>query len=162
MPWLADVKNRPFKEDAAAPNGSSIAVLAEFAGKAVLLGADAHPSVLEQAVTAVLKTRGGAKKLHLDAFKVSHHGSQNNLSPALLKLLDCRNYLVSTNGAVFNHPDRVAMARIIQNGGPKTHLWFNYRSEDNAVWAKPALQSKYGYSATYAFSVDSGLSFSFF
>jgi beta-lactamase superfamily II metal-dependent hydrolase len=162
VPWLADVKNRPFKEDAAAPNGSSIAVLAEFAGKRVLLGADAHPSLLEQVIQTLLKAPGSAKKLHLDAFKVSHHGSQNNLSPALLKLIDCRNYLVSTNGAVFSHPDRVAIARIIQNGGPQPHLWFNYRSADNEVWAKPVLQTKYHYTATYAATADSGLGFSLF
>jgi beta-lactamase superfamily II metal-dependent hydrolase len=162
VPWLADEKNRPFKEDAAPPNGSSIAVLAEFAGKAILLGADAHPSVLEQAILALLKVPGGPKKLRLDAFKVSHHGSQNNLSPALLKLLDCKNYLVSTNGATFSHPDRVAIARIIQNGGPQPHLWFNYQSADNAVWAKPALQIKYHYTATFAASAASGLSFSLF
>jgi beta-lactamase superfamily II metal-dependent hydrolase len=162
VPWLADVTNRPFNEDAAAPNGSSIAVLVEFAGKAVLLGADAHPGVLEQAIQALLKAPGSAKRLRLDAFKVSHHGSQNNLSPALLKLLDCKNYLVSTNGAVFSHPDRVAIARIIQNGGPQPHLWFNYRSADNEVWAKPALQIKYRYAATFAPNAESGLSFSLF
>jgi beta-lactamase superfamily II metal-dependent hydrolase len=160
VPWLANEKNRPFKEDAAPPNGSSIAVLAEFAGKVALLGADAHPSVVEQAIHVLLKAPGSPKKLRLDAFKVSHHGSQNNLSPALLKLLDCKNYLVSTNGAVFSHPDRVAIARIIQNGGPQPHLWFNYRSPDNEVWAKPALQTKYRYTATYAPNAQSGLSFS--
>jgi beta-lactamase superfamily II metal-dependent hydrolase len=162
VPWLADVKNRPFKEDTAAPNGSSIAVLAEFAGKRVLLGADAHPSLLEQAIQTLLRDSGNAKKLRLDAFKVSHHGSQNNLSPALLRLIDCRNYLVSTNGAVFSHPDRVAIARIIQNGGRQPHLWFNYRSADNEVWAKPALQTKYHYTATYAAKAEAGLRFSLF
>ena len=162
LAWLADEKNRPFKEDTAAPNGSSIAVLAEFSGKRVLLGADAHPSLLEQAIKTLLKAPGIAKKLRLDAFKVSHHGSQNNLSPALLKLIDCRNYLVSTNGSAFGHPDRVAIARIIQNGRPQPHLWFNYRSKHNEVWAKPALQTKYRYAATYAANADSGLSFSLF
>lgn len=162
VPWLADEKNRPFKEDAAAPNGSSIAVLAEFAGKSLLLGADAHPGVLVQGIQAVLQARGGAKTLRLDAFKVSHHASQNNLSPALLRLLNCKNYLVSTNGSVFGHPDRVAIARIIQNGGPQPHLWFNYQSKHNAVWAQPALQSKYHYAATFASGSESGLSIGLF
>ena len=164
--WLADLQNHPFNEDAAAPNGSSIAVLAEFAGKVVLLGADAHPSLLEQAIQTLLASAGnapaGEKKLHLDAFKVSHHGSQNNLSPALLKLISCRNFLISTNGAVFNHPDRVAVARIINAGVKPPQLWFNYRSEDNEVWAKPALQNKYKYNAVFATEEESGLTFSMF
>ena len=163
--WLASAQNHPFNEDAAAPNGSSIAVLAEFAGKVALLGADAHPSLLEQAIQTLLASAGNAsvaKKLHLDAFKVSHHGSQNNLSPSLLQLISCRNFLISTNGAVFNHPDRVAVARIIESGAKPPQLWFNYRSEDNAVWAKPALQSKYKYNAVFAADEESGLTFSMF
>jgi hypothetical protein len=79
-----------------------------------------------------------------------------------LKLIDCRNYLVSTNGSLFGHPDRVCIARIIQNGGPQAHLWFNYRSKHNEVWAKPALQTKYRYATTFAAHADSGLSFSLF
>ena len=173
--WLADIQNHPFNEDAAAPNGSSIAVLVEFAGKVALLGADAHPSLLEQAIQTLLAGAGSASaastKLHLDAFKVSHHGSQNNLSPALLKLISCRNFLISTNGAVFNHPDRVAVARIIQSGAKPPQLWFNYLSEDNAVWAKPGLQSKYKFNAVFpsgavgavgAVGAESGLTFSMF
>lgn len=34
---------KPFIEDNAEPNGASIAFLAEFGGRRVLLGADAHP-----------------------------------------------------------------------------------------------------------------------
>jgi hypothetical protein len=139
----------PFAGDGGIPNGSSIAVLAEFSGASVLLSADAHAPVLAESIRTLLRQRGGAPKLKLDALKVSHHASQNNLSTELLKLLDCPRYLVSTNGDHFSHPDREAIARIIKHGGSRPSLHFNYRSKYNEVWARPDLQEQYGYVAFY-------------
>lgn len=137
----------PFDPDSGAPNGSSIAVLAEFEGKSVLLAGDAHVPVLLAGIKKLLQERG-EKKLRVDAFKVSHHASQRNLSRELLEVLDCNRYLVSTDGSHFHHPDREAIARIIKSG-PRPDLFFNYRSDDNKVWARRALQDKYGYRAHY-------------
>jgi beta-lactamase superfamily II metal-dependent hydrolase len=138
----------PFKSDEAAPNGSSIAVLAEFEGKSILLGADAHPPVLEASIRRLLDARGG-EQLTVGALKVSHHGSHGNTSPELLALLDCRQFLISTNGKKFNHPHRPTISRIIKSG-PHPQLSFNYVSKDkNDVWAREDLQDRYKYSATY-------------
>lgn len=43
---LETIAARKTKDDGAAPNGSSIAFLAEFGGHSLLLAADAHPDVL--------------------------------------------------------------------------------------------------------------------
>ena len=146
----------PFKPDAAAPNGSSIAVLAEYQGKSILLGADAHAPLLVASIQKLLKQRG-AERLKIDAFKVSHHASQNNLNIELMQLLDCRHYLVSTNGDHFSHPDREAVARIIKHGGDKPSLHFNFRTALNDVWEQPDLQEQYGYQAVYPEAGQAGL-----
>jgi hypothetical protein len=139
----------PFKSDAAPANGSSIAVLAEFEGKSVLLAADAHPPVLEASIRQLLECRG-LERLPVSAFKVSHHGSHSNTSPELLSLLECSRYLLSTNGQKFDHPHRVTISRIIKGGGPRPTLLFNYFVKDkNDVWARPALQERFGYMTTY-------------
>ena len=139
----------PFKSDTAPANGSSIAVLAEFEGKSVLLAADAHPPVLEASVRQILERRG-LERLPISAFKVSHHGSHSNTSPQLLSLLECSRYLLSTNGQKFDHPHRVTVSRIIKGGGPRPQLFFNYFVKDkNDVWARPALQERFGYTTTY-------------
>jgi len=150
---LADAK---FTPDTAAPNGSSIAVLAEYRGKSALLGADAHAPLLVASIRKLLKQRG-VKKLRLDAFKVSHHASQNNLNVELMRLLDCRNYLISTNGDHFNHPDREAIGRVIHYGGEQPRLWFNYRTALNEVWEQPKLQTKYRYETVYPKPGQQGL-----
>jgi len=144
----------PYKSDAAPANGSSIAVLAEFEGKSVILAADAHPPVLEASIRKLLASRN-LDRLPVGALKVSHHGSHSNTSPDLLELLDCRKYLLSTNGQKFNHPHRPTIARIIKLGGTRPELFFNYAVKDkNDVWARPDLQERYGYKAVYPESVQ--------
>ncbi|HEY3567940.1 MAG TPA: CHAT domain-containing protein [Thermoanaerobaculia bacterium] len=145
---LAD---EPFGGDNGAPNGTSIALLAEFGGASALLAADAHAPVLVRSIDKLLKQRG-LERLKVDVFKVSHHGSQNNVSTELVQRLDCSGYLVSTNGYHFCHPDRQAIARLIKYGGRegrRPKLYFNYKSQYNAVWSEPGLQERYEYTASY-------------
>jgi hypothetical protein len=150
---LADSR---FASDDGAPNGTSIAVLAEFGGVRALFTADAHAPFLVASIRALLQARG-EKKLKLDAFKVSHHASQNNVSTELISLLDCPRYLVSTNGNHFNHPDREAVARLINYGGKNPQIYFNYETQYNKVWARKDLQERYGYSAHYPDAGKEGL-----
>ncbi len=138
----------PFSGDSAAPNGTSIALLAEYGGAAAILGADAYAPVLSASIQRLLQQRR-VDRLKVNAFKVAHHGSQNNLDVELLKLIECPNYLLSSNGDHFCHPDRQAIARIIKHGGSRPSLYFNYRSKYNDVWSEPELQQKYAYSAHF-------------
>jgi hypothetical protein len=153
---LADVK---FGGDNGAPNGTSIALLAEFGGACVLLAADAHAPVLEAAIDKLLAKRGG-NRLKLDLFKVSHHGSQNNVSSELIQRLDCSRYLLSTNGDHFFHPDRQAVARILKYGGARKELLFNYNSKFNQVWGNDAMASvreRYNATTSYPTSEQQGI-----
>jgi beta-lactamase superfamily II metal-dependent hydrolase len=150
------LSNAVFESDTAANNGSSIAVLAEFQGKSVLLGADAHAPLLVQSLQKLLKARGQSR-LKLSAFKLPHHGSRNNLNKELLELLDCQNYLFSSNGSLFQHPDREAVARVIRFGGPQPRLHFNYDSAVNGVWKGAGLQRQHGYETVYPPAGQQGL-----
>jgi beta-lactamase superfamily II metal-dependent hydrolase len=97
-----------YARDRAEANGSSIAFIAEFDGKRVLFAADAHSEVLVESLD-----RLGPGPHDFTAVKLSHHGSQANLGPALLERIRSRNWLVSTNGAKFRHPNPEALARVI-------------------------------------------------
>jgi len=141
---LADVQ---FAEDGSKPNGSSIAVIAEFDSRRALLAADAHVDRMVAAIKPLAAAEGG--KLRLAAAKLAHHGSKYNVSSELLKLLDCRRYLISTNGSYFNHPDREAVARLIKYGGDNVEIAFNYESDETTVWKAKRLRDKWGYEASY-------------
>jgi beta-lactamase superfamily II metal-dependent hydrolase len=142
--------NAPVRKDTSAANGSSIALLAEFDGRSVLLAGDAHAEVLEKSIKQLQRERARlGQKLKLNALKLSHHGSANATTIQLLELLDCPRYLVSTNSNIFNHPDREAIARIILHGGDRPTLCFNYRTPVNALWDEQILRARYRYNAEY-------------
>jgi beta-lactamase superfamily II metal-dependent hydrolase len=137
-----------FVPDRAVANGSTIAVLAEFDGRSVLLTGDGFADVIAANVRRLVQARG-RQKLAVDAFKLSHHGSRHNLNTDLLSLLSCSRYLFSTNGAIFGHPDREAVARVIVEGGTDPTLFFNYRTQMNAVWDDPRLMREFEYKVMY-------------
>jgi hypothetical protein len=138
------------RRDTSVANGSSIALLAEFAGRSVLLAADAHADVLVKSIGALQRARGReGKRLKIDALKLSHHGSANGTTIPLLDALECGHYLVSSNGNIFYHPDRESIARVILHGGQQPTLHFNYRSIDNELWDSAVLKRRYGYTARY-------------
>jgi beta-lactamase superfamily II metal-dependent hydrolase len=143
---LADTK---FKEDPTEPNGSSIILLLRYEGITVLLGADGHPAVIEAGLKRLAPDDARVK---LDAYKVAHHGSQNNVSRSLLERLECSRYLFSSSGAIYHHPGREAVARVLKygkNGNRPTELVFNYRTKYNSMWDSPSLKSKWKYTTTF-------------
>ena len=125
----------------------------------MLFGADAYAPVLAESLRRLLKQRGETR-LALAAFKLAHHGSQNNTSVELLELLDCSRYLVSSNGAHFCHPDRQAVARIVKHGGEHPSVSFNYRTRYNEIWGSAEMQQKYGYAAQFPEGEGQGMAVS--
>jgi hypothetical protein len=142
---LDKMLEKQFIKDQAVPNGSSIAFLAEYAGKSAVLLADAHPDIVCDSIERLCEERR-IDQLSVDAVKVSHHGSKNNTNKSLLKLIKSHAYLISTNGDQFEHPDKECIARIIRYGKPE-RLYFNYRSKFTKPWLTKKAQQKYKYKA---------------
>jgi beta-lactamase superfamily II metal-dependent hydrolase len=142
----------PFVPDATRPNGTSIAVLARYGGKRAILAADAHVDRMVQSVKAL----GKGKRLKIDLLKVSHHGSEGNISREFLEAIDCPTYLISTNGSYFKHPKAVAIARVLKYGGKRKTIHFNYTTKFTQKWRSPALQQAYGYEVVYPQTKDTG------
>ena len=168
---LEDVAARKTNDDDATPNGSSIAFLAEFEGRSLLFGADAHPSVLVPALRSLARQRARLAAtvpdnkippLEVDVFKLPHHGSRANVTLQLLDLVKARHYITSTSGRRFKHPDEEAMARVITRGRPAKNvtptLWFNYSAATTSPWMQPALTEEYRYRVAGPTSANSGVS----
>lgn len=145
---VEELADSPFDPDESEPNGSSIAFLAEFDGKSVLLAGDAHAPQIADSVRRLLKARG-EDRLKLDALKMAHHGSARNNSIELLDLLDCKRYLISTNGKKHDHPDPEALARVLEVQGDGVEFHFNFRSDPSELWDDDDLRSASGYSTFY-------------
>ncbi len=139
---LAGIK---FDQDQSEANASSIAFLAEYEGKRVLCGADAHAGVLIEALNRL----SPGKRVSVNLFKVSHHGSKRTTNRELIEKVDCSNYIFSTNGSIFKHPDRETISRVLITSESKTNLFFNYRSKQNEIWDQAKLKERYGYTARY-------------
>jgi len=149
----------PFNPDTSEANGSSIALLAEYDGRRCLLGGDAFAGDLARSIRTLIQARGGSM-LALDAFKLSHHGGRKNTSTALLDLLACRRYLVSTDGSYYKHPTHEVISRIIVHGrqAGTPSLFFNCRTAQNEVWGDRILMADHDYAATYPSECDQGIS----
>ncbi|MDJ0837684.1 MAG: hypothetical protein QNK37_14305 [Acidobacteriota bacterium] len=118
----------PSKQDKSPFNGASIAFLFEAEGKKVLFLGDAWASTVADSLTALGYHSGNP--LEVDCVKLAHHGSQRNVSPDLLSLLKCRQFLISTMGS--GHPDKETLA-LIMNHAPADKdvtFTFNYDNSD--------------------------------
>lgn len=145
----------PYEEDRSEANGASIAMLAEFEGKTLLLTGDAHARVLAEGLRRLTRQRG-VDAIRLDAFKLAHHGSKHNLSPEVLDLVDCELFLFSTNGDIFRHPDPVAVSRIVVEREDRA-LAFNYRVQTTERWDSPRLRRRFRYRTVFPGSEMAGL-----
>lgn len=149
---------QPFNIDKTQSNGSSIAFIAEFEGRRVLMGADAHPDVLE----ASLRRIGASEqnRYHLDCFKVSHHGSKANTSPSLLSIIDCTRFAFSTDGSRHGHPDAETIARIlVADPDRQKTLIFNFRQPSTDQWEDADVKARYKYSCEFPVDGSEGIEF---
>ncbi|MBR1177097.1 hypothetical protein JQ617_24305 [Bradyrhizobium sp. KB893862 SZCCT0404] len=143
---VAFLASRPFKSDKAKPNGSSIAVVAAYKKRTILLTGDAH-------VGRLLASLALYKEMHPEhegfaLVKASHHGSRGNISNELVAAAQCSCWAISTNGAQYKHPDREAIARIIAGAPDTVKLFFNYDTPFTAWWRRPNVGA-YAFTSSY-------------
>lgn len=130
---LFELANRPDIRHTARQdviNKSSIAFILETESSKILLMGDADPWI----VLDKLKELGYSKEnpLTIDYWKMSHHGSRNNICKDLLDVIHCSNYIFSTNGGTGSayHPDRETLAKILCHQGrhedDEVNFYFNY------------------------------------
>lgn len=112
-------------------NKTSISFILYAEGKSIMMLGDADIND----IVKKLKGQGYSKEnpIHLDFVKLSHHGSKGNISKEFLEIIDCNDFLFTTNGGTGGayHPDRKTIALIKNNQDKKSRekkatLRFNY------------------------------------
>lgn len=125
--WAADLKSILKKEkeaadaasfdDASVFNLSSIMVLAELEGKTMLLTGDGRGDDLIDGLKAQGKLDDSGK-IHVDLFKLPHHGSNRNVAVDTFEHITANHYVISANGE-HDNPDADTLAMLVQ-GRAKT------------------------------------------
>ena len=112
-------------------NKTSISFILYAEGKSIMMLGDADINEVEKK----LKDIGYSKEspVHLNLVKLAHHGSKGNISKEFLDIIDCNDFLFTTNGGTGGayHPDRKTIALIKDNYEKKSTekiatLRFNY------------------------------------
>ncbi|HVS14346.1 MAG TPA: hypothetical protein VMV46_10495 [Thermoanaerobaculia bacterium] len=98
--------------DRSIPNLSSIMVLAEADGKTLLLTGDGRSDHLLQGLGQA-ELLDAAGRLHVDALKVAHHGSDRNATRTFFRKVTADRYLISANGRDDN-PDTATLTWIVE------------------------------------------------
>lgn len=99
--------------DGSVPNLSSIAAVATFKGKTILLTGDARGDFLREGLRqeGLLDESG---KLHVDIFKLPHHGSDRNIDRDFFRDVTADHYVASADGTFVN-PDRPTLEMLIDS-----------------------------------------------
>jgi len=121
-----------FKEDSSSANGSSIAFILKSPKKTFVFLGDSHPSVVIDTLKKL--TFSADKPLQCELVKVSHHGSRGNTSGELLKILDCSNFIISTDGNKHEHPHKQFLSRLIKEK-PSCNIFFNYEERIHGIFS---------------------------
>lgn len=125
--------NKKAAKDKSLTNKASIAFICEvWDGTKILFSGDATADTMYEALDDMKYTPDNP--LEVDLFKLPHHGSKSNISLELLSLVKTNNYLITTNGSRYHHPDRETLAKIILNPYRKmdetVNIYLNYSLSD--------------------------------
>lgn len=103
--------------DESAANLSSLVLLAEVGKKRILLTGDARgDKVLEGLELVGLLKKDGKSKMHVDIFKMPHHGSDRNIEPIVFQRITADHYVFSGNGEHGN-PERETLQMLLNERG---------------------------------------------
>lgn len=101
--------------DTTPTNLSSIVLLAEMGKHRLLLTGDARADEILDGLRAAGKLKGQTP-LHVDVFKVGHHGSLRNSSRKLYELVRADRYVISANG-MYSNPDPEMLDMLLAGRG---------------------------------------------
>lgn len=123
-----------FEEDKNPLNAASLSLIIEYNGKRFLWLSDSHPSNVIKGLQSLCDTT--EYSLYFDFATVAHHGSKGNTNLELLNLLNCDNYIITSNGENKHQlPNKETLVRILKNPSrdPKKKISFIFPTDTNSL-----------------------------
>lgn len=140
------------EKDNSVTNGSSLAFIIEYKDKKLLFLGDSHKDIV---FDSLAKLKDKDYELKFDLMKVSHHGSNKNISNRLINLITCNKFLFSTDGLSHKHPHFETISKIIvKNTESKKELFFNYELNIFEKINDKEQKDKYNYEIKYQREID--------
>ena len=140
------------EKDNSVTNGSSLAFIIEYKDKKLLFLGDSHEDIIFE---SLVKLKDKDYDLKFDLMKVSHHGSNKNISNRLINLITCNKFLFSTDGLSHKHPNLEAIAKIVANNiESKKELFFNYELDIFEKLDDKELKNEYNYEIKYQKEIE--------
>ncbi|WHH58828.1 hypothetical protein [Petroclostridium sp. X23] len=138
---IEELNNLEFHENISLANKSSLAFIFEYQQiKALFLG-DASATEIEKSLSELGYSE--TNPLVVDICKISHHASKHNTSNSLIRMLKCKNYIISTNLTASGRPSKECLSRIICNSKEPVDFYCNYEIDFNKIFTKQESE-KYG------------------
>lgn len=114
--------------DTSLSNRSSIVIKLNYQKTNILLTGDVTPKEFYNILYKLSEENDNVPVL-FDYIKIPHHGSYRNMSQEIISLIDCQNYIITTNGD-FSLPDKKMLLKILLNQNrdfsKKVTFYFNY------------------------------------
>jgi beta-lactamase superfamily II metal-dependent hydrolase len=112
--------------DTSKTNRQSAIIVAHVNGHDILLPGDAIPATLAGALDQYRKDAIA----HFDLVKLPHHGSYKNITQDILSKMECSDYIITTDGTEFFHPNKKMFLKVAKwgiNAGDRQFMFhFNY------------------------------------
>lgn len=115
-------------------NDVSIGILIKFNDKKMIFTGDLYFE----------KKDNNGRILMVDVLKVPHHGSYWN-NCEIMENVIANNYIISTDGKKYGHPDKNILANIIINNKQKKKIIFNYDINNMQILKEQEQKNKYNY-----------------
>ncbi|MTK11125.1 MAG: hypothetical protein F8N39_03230 [Clostridiaceae bacterium] len=145
---IEELNKKTYSTDPSISNRVSISFLFEFDSKKFLFLGDSNHSVISKKLREL--GFSSPKPLEVDFVKLAHHGSKYNISNKLIQMINCNNFIISSNG---RNLYKETLARILMNKNRdytrKITFYFNYPKENyNNLFSEDDLL-KYNFTCKY-------------
>ncbi len=134
---ITELVHKEYEKHITLTNKSSIACLVEVVGESILLLGDADPDVIVNSLMELGYSK--TNRLKVDYCKIAHHASKHNTTNELIQMLECSNYIISTQQTAQGRPSKECLSRIICNSEKPITFYCNYKIDENKIFTKEEL-----------------------
>lgn len=157
--WDNDIDklyNNSYEPDDSIYNKASISFIIETESKKIMFLGDSDPIIVKDKLLSI--GYSSEKPIKVDLIKLAHHGSKHNICNELIEMIDCDNFIISSNG---RNLFKETLSKILMKKGrcikKKIVFYFNYQQKCYEGLFKPNDMDIYNFECVYANENDNSI-----